>query len=163
SQEAADQLGVDASEAFGSGVAGTEASEAEPGRGRTRGRRPAKPAAGLAGVDADGSGRSSPAGPGTDGPGERRPSLFEPRSVSQEAADQLGVDASDRAASEAFGSGVAGTEASEAEPGLAADAPGGRRPRAFEPRSVSQEAATPGLADLDAGGSGRAGADKQGV
>src|SRR6185312_536658 len=138
SQEAADQLGVDASEAFGSGVAGTEASEAEPGRGRTRGRRPAKPAAGLAGVDADGSGRSSPAGPGTDGPGERRPSLFEPRSVSQEAADQLGVDAS-----EAFGSGVAGTEASEAEPGRGRTR--GRRP--------AKPAA--GLAGVDADGSGR--------
>src|SRR6185437_17016254 len=133
--------GQDVAGPGGTGSAGSGPGQAGSGLGRTRGRRPAKPAAGLAGVDADGSGRSSPAGPGTDGPGERRPSLFEPRSVSQEAADQLGVEASSRAASEAFGSGVAGTEASEAEPGLGADAPGGRRLRAFEPRSVSPEAA----------------------
>src|SRR6185312_3028252 len=133
SQEAADQLGVDASEAFGSGVAGTEASEAEPGRGRTRGRRPAKPAAGLAGVDADGSGRSSPAGPGTDGPGERRPSLFEPRSVSPEAATPglADLDAGGSGRAGADKQGVAGgsdISGSGGLAGLGAGGPDGRRP-----------------------------------
>src|SRR5262249_45344421 len=84
-----------------------------PGRGGgPGGGGPAEPAAGLAGPDADGSSLPGPAaswpGAEADQAGGRHASLFEPRSASQEAADQRGADGSGRATSEAPQTGTAG-------------------------------------------------------
>src|SRR5262249_62222424 len=139
----------------GAGPAGAGGSRAGARRGGTGGRRPREAAAGwadgpgrtgLAGPDADGSSLAGPAaswpGAEADQAGGRHASLFEPRSASQEAADQRDADGSSRATSEAPQPGTAGsaaTETSEAEQGPTADAPGVRLPSAFEPWSVTPD------------------------